>query len=44
MSDQIVESDALLFAAHVFVEAVVCDQQQGARVLLMVVDQSFLSV
>ena len=43
-SDQVVESDALLSTAHVSKEAVVCDQQQGASVLLVVVCLSFLSV
>ena len=43
-TDQVVESDALLSAAHVFKEAVICDQQQGAGVLLVIVSLSLLSV
>lgn len=43
-TDQVVESDALLSAAHVLKEAVICDQQQGAGVLLVIVSLSLLSV
>lgn len=43
-TDQVVESDALLSAAHVFKEAVICNQQQGAGVLLVIVSLPLLSV
>lgn len=43
-TDQVVESDALLSAAHVFKETVICDQQEGAGVLLVIVSLSLLSV
>lgn len=43
-TDQVVESDALLSAAHVFKEAVICDQQQGAGIFLVIVSLSLLSV
>lgn len=41
---QVVESDALLSAAHVFKEAVICNQQQGAGIFLVIVSLSLLSV
>lgn len=43
-SDQVVESDALLSAAHVLKEAVIGHQQQLAGVLLVVVDVAFSPV
>lgn len=43
-TDQVVESDALLSAAHVFKEAVICNQQQGTGVLLVIVSLPLLSV
>lgn len=43
-TDQVVESDALLTTAHVFEETVICDQQQGAGVLLVIVSLPLLSV
>lgn len=43
-SDQVVESDALLCAAHMFEEAVICNQQEGAGILPVVVGLSLLSV
>lgn len=43
-SDQVVESDALLSAAHVPEESVISNQQEGTGILLVVVDISFVSV
>lgn len=44
MTNQVVESDALLPAAHVLKEAVICNQQQGAGVPFVIVNLPLLSV
>lgn len=44
VTDQVVESDALLSTAHVFKEAVICNQQQGTGVLLVIMNLPLLSV
>lgn len=42
-TDQVVEADALLSAAHVLVEAIVSDQQQRTGVLPVIMSLPLLS-
>lgn len=43
-TDQVVECDTLLTAPHVFKEAIICNQQQGAGILLVIMSLSLLSM